>query len=421
MDDNELRRSLETYKGLVEVSALINSITDYGQLLRAVLDVSRRVMRAEAASLFLVDHESGELTLVIAKAGDGEFEEPRISVPRGRGIAGWVLENAAPLLIPDAYADERFYREADRRTGFRTRSILCAPLRSGDSVKGVLQVLNPKEKTAFEAVDLESFVAFANLTATALEKTSALEQMRQQERVGRDLAIASEIQRELLARAMPEHMPGIEAATHNTPAANVGGDFFGFFPRRSGETYFAIGDVSGKGLPAALLMAQVLSAMEFVFEKVDSPADALAALNETIHRWVVRGMFVTSLVGRLCPRRRVVTLASAGHCPPLIAGSDAARSVHLPGALPLGILPGRTYAEQSLELAPHEALVAYTDGLTDSRDGAGRTFEDLLAGSLAGPSVSASEVLRLLLAAEKEHRGLSPRVDDLTVVVTKLK
>ncbi len=222
-------------------------------------------------------------------------------MPRGKGIAGWVLEHGESLLIPDAYADERFFKDADRQTGYRTRSILCAPLKRDGKVIGVLQILNPREKESFDEQDLDGFTAYANLTATAIEKLRSLEQMRQQERVQRDLSIASEIQQELLSRAIPEYVPGAAIAAHNEAASNVGGDFYDVFVGSPYEIYFSIGDVSGKGIPAALLMAQTLSAMQFVFAATTSPSNALAKLNDTLHERIVRGMFVTTIIGRITP------------------------------------------------------------------------------------------------------------------------
>src|SRR5687768_15007783 len=134
-----LERQLKLYKGLVEVSALINAITESRELLPAILEVARRVIEVEAASLFLVNPE-GELELACASGGSpGPAGEPsaKITVPRGRGIAGWVLEHGEALLVADAYADPRFFAEADKQTGFRTRSILCAPLHRGDKEIGV--------------------------------------------------------------------------------------------------------------------------------------------------------------------------------------------------------------------------------------------------------------------------------------------
>ncbi|MBE2204421.1 MAG: SpoIIE family protein phosphatase [Chthoniobacterales bacterium] len=419
MSEKSLRKSLQIYKGLVEVSGLINSITDYGELLRAILDVARRVIRAEAASLFLVDPGSGGLELAIATRGETGYVEPKLSVPRGKGIAGWVFEHAEPLLIPDAYQDERFFKEADKKTGFTTRSILCAPLKCESKILGILQVLNPRDKPAFEVEDFEGFCAYANLTATALEKLQALEKIRAQERVERDLAIAAEIQRELLSRAIPKIVCGATFSAHNTPAANVGGDFYGVFTLGSGDLCFVIGDVSGKGISAALLMAQTLSALRFVLAESPEPAAALARLNEAVFANAIRGMFITALIGKMTLSSRKVEIASAGHCPPLLVTAEGSVSrMDLPTTMPLGILPKMTCTHSTVVLEPGDRIVAYTDGLSESRQEGGTTqFDEHLLVRAAGTAGS-TEILRdRLVNAELLHRGTGRQLDDLTVLV----
>ena len=414
-----LRKSLQVYKGLVEVSAAINSITDYGELLRAILDVARRVFLAEAATLFLVDPASGNLELSIATRGESGYVEPKLSVPRGKGIAGWVFEHGEPLVIPEAYLDDRFFKEADRMTGFVTRSFLCAPLKRDSEMIGVLQILNPREKKSFGPDDMEGFCAYVNLTATAIEKLRTVERMRAQERMDRDLAIAAEIQRELLSRAIPQVVNGAFFSAHNTPAANVGGDFYGVFPGACGEIYFAVGDVSGKGISASLLMAQTLSAMHFVFGSATAPSAALALLNETLCANIIRGMFVTTLVGKMDPATRMVELASAGHCLPLLVKADgAAAKIETPGSLPLGILPKVSYSDGVVELDLGDRLVVYTDGLSESRqEGSDMLFDEVLTSAASGPSPSTSELLDRILQAERKHRGAGLQLDDLTILV----
>jgi sigma-B regulation protein RsbU (phosphoserine phosphatase) len=419
MSDESLRKSLTIYKGLVEVSGLINSITDYSQLLRAILDVARRVIHAEAATLFLVDLETGGLELSIATRGESGYVEPKLSVPRGKGIAGWVFEKDEPLLIPDAYQDERFFKEADRQTGFVTRSILCAPLKSEDRILGVLQVLNPREKPSFEAEDFEGFCAYANLIATAIEKLRTLEKIRAQERVERDLAIAAEIQRELLSRAIPGNVQGAIFSAHNTPAANVGGDFYGVFPSGSEEICFVIGDVSGKGISAALLMAQTLSALRFVLAATDGPSTALSHLNETLYANIIRGMFITTIIGRMTPASRRVEIASAGHCLPVLVKADGSASkIETHGALPLGILPNVTYTHGSIVLDPGDRIVVYTDGLSESREeGGDAQFDERLLEHASGTAPDAAALLDRLVTAERRHRGNGRQLDDLTILV----
>ncbi len=418
-DIASLRKSLDVYRGLVEVSRLINSITDYDELLRAILEVARRVIQAEAASLFLRGESGDHLDLVISSSGEGEFVQPRIRVEKGQGIAGWVFEHGESLLIPDAYADERFFRGADKATGFRTRSILCAPLKWNGNIIGVLQVLNPREKESFEPLDLEGFDAYSTMIATAIEKLRAIERIRQQERVERDVSIAAEIQQELLSRSMPDEVPGAIFASYNKAASDVGGDFFCVFPRSPCEIYFAICDVSGKGIPASLLMAQTLSAMQFVFAVTTSPANALATLNSTMHEHIVRGMFVTALVGRMTPESSRIELSSAGHCRPwLVRAKGEPMEILTEGALPLGIMPQVTYRQAKVELEPGDYLMCYTDGLSESRDPAtGQFFEDHLSSTLSRKFSNPKEIVDHLVATEERYRAGTAAKDDLTLLV----
>jgi phosphoserine phosphatase RsbU/P len=413
-----LRKSLSIYKGLVEVSGLIGAITDFDELLRAVLDVARRVLAAEAASLFFVNEAGGGLEMVVSThVGGGVLKEP-IRVPKGRGIAGWVFEHGESVLIPDAYADSRFYRDADLHTGFHTRSILCAPLQYGGKLLGVIQLLNPAGKTAFETEDLEGLDAYAGLTATAIEKLRAIERIRRQERVERDLAIASEIQSELLSCAIPPEVPGATFAAFNRPASNVGGDFYDVFIKNDREVYFAIGDVSGKGISASLLMAQTLSVMRFVYAAASSPGEGLAQLNAALRERIVRGMFVTMILGRFDPLTGLVELASAGHCHPVLRSADGtARFVETDGALPLGIVGGVDYRQCAVQMHHGDMLVLYTDGLSESKACDSDAFFEPRIIPAIGSHRTPEDIIHALVEAEKIHRGEASPRDDLTLLV----
>ena len=418
MSEGDLRKSLAIYKGLVEVSCLINSITDHDALLRSILSVARRVMGAEAASIFLVDERTGALRLEMDARGDEQYERPGIVVPPGQGVAGWVLEHQEALLIPDAAVDARFYKAADAATGFVTKSILCAPLRHGENRLGVIEVLNATGREGFESADLEPFAAYADLTATAIEKLRGIDRLRKQERVERDLAIAGDIQRELLGQGLPERLGAFRFAARNTPAAAVGGDFHGVFPRANGDVDFVVGDVSGKGISASLLMAQTLSALPFVFDASGGPASALAALNDKFSEAMIRGMFITVIAGRLRRGSRTASLSSAGHCPPILVRRNGEASlIPVPSSLPVGVVSGTAYDESSIVLEEGDRLVFYTDGLAESRGPDGAMFESCLIEAAEGPNKSPEALLERILEAERLHRGEAQVLDDLTVLV----
>jgi len=403
-------RQLKVYKGLVEVSALINAITDFNELLAAILDVSRRVMFAEASSLFLTNAD-GNLELVVASgAGAGETPKEKIVVPRGQGIAGWVLENKTSALVKDAYADPRFYQGVDKKTGFRTRSILCVPLSRNQHEIGVLQVLNPVEKESFDENDVEAFEAYGMLAATAIEKLRIIDQQRKQERMEQEFSFAREI----------PSLGALSFAATYRPALNIGGDFYDVLEIGPDEVYFVIGDVSGKGIPAALLMAQALNTLRLIVKSGISPADALARWNGMLCGHTIRGMFITSLLGRIVPSQRLVEMASAGHCQPFLAlAGGGVIQLDVKSAPPIGILDGLQYHLTSTTLSPNDWLIFYTDGLTESFSPDNTLLESEGVERIlsAQPLASADDVLAKLRTGEENHRQNADPHDDLTILV----
>lgn len=403
----------------MEVSALINAITESRELLPAILDVARRVMEVEAASLFLVNGD-GELELTYASGGvitGTSAPESRIVVPRGKGIAGWVLEHGEPLLVADAYADPRFFADTDKKTGFRTRSILCVPMQRKGKEIGVLQVLNPIGREAFDETDLEAFRAYGNLAATAIDKLRTIDRQREQQRVAQEFAFAREIQASFLPQSLPQLAHVHFAATYR-PALNVGGDFYDVIELGPDEIYFVVGDVSGKGMPAALLMAQALSILRLIVKPGITPVAAMARWNAMLTGHTIRGMFITAMLGRLVLSTRQVELCSAGHCHPFTSFEGRAGQVKVLGSPPLGLLPELPARSQTLTLEPNEWLVLYTDGLVESFN-----REDVLLDPegverlLSHKFASATDVIDGLNRGELNHRQGADPHDDLTILV----
>ncbi|MFZ0505067.1 MAG: GAF domain-containing SpoIIE family protein phosphatase [Chthoniobacterales bacterium] len=419
---DELERSVNIYRGLVEVSALINSITDFNELLSAILDVAGRVMHAEASSLFLINESTGDLELVIARGPVEAALSHPIKIPRGRGIASWVRENHRSVLVVDAYKDARFYPELDRSSGFVTRSILCIPLFQQETEIGVLQVLNPSDKPHFDRLDLEAFEAYGNLVATAIAKMRAIERERERKQLEKDLALATEIQHSFL----PDVLPSTElltVASHYRPARNIAGDFYDVFECSEGVFYFVVGDVSGKGVSAALLMAQAISMLRLIVHRGMSPTDALAKWNNRICDRTIHGMFITAILGRIFPEERLIEFAVAGHCPPWLRFEDG--TVEEPPILaapPLGIIRDQTYELNQIYLLPRSHAVFYTDGLIESFNADRKPMSaERVKKVLAESGTDLLKVVAALAQAEADYRGDVPPHDDMTVLAIGLK
>jgi phosphoserine phosphatase RsbU/P len=415
----ELQRLNQLYRGVVEVSALINSITEFDELLSAILDVAGRVMRAEASSLFLVDSETGDLELTIARgpAGDTLSRQTKIKVPRGRGIVGWVQEQRKSLLVADAYNDPRFYPELDKSSGFVTRSVLCIPLFQSGAEIGVLEVLNPLDKPHFDPIDLQAFEAYGSMVATAIAKMRAIERDRQRRLFEKDLELATEIQHSFLPHSLPSTEP-LEFAVRYRPAREIAGDFYDVFERDKGEFYFVVGDVSGKGISAALMMAQALSMLRFIVHPKMSPADVLQQWNARLWDRTIRGMFITAVLGRVMAQSGQIDFSLAGHFAPILRqGNGQVVEPVIEASPPLGVVRDLLFARNQINLLPGTEAIFYTDGLIESFNVSREPFSmDRLRKVLAQPLNGSEQIVEALIEAEAEHRGDTPPHDDLTIL-----
>ena len=289
----------------------------------------------------------------------------------------------------------------------------------------MLQVINPvgPDRTVFDLTDQEGLEAFATLATTAMDKLRFVEEQHRRARFEQELAIATEIQQSFLPASLPVRPDLAFAATYR-PALDIGGDFYDLFEVGPDEVYFVVGDVAGKGVPAALLMAQSLSILRLIIVPGVAPADALARWNQMLSRRSLRGLFVTAVLGRIVPSRREVETACAGHCPPWLVrplqeGKDRVMEIRQDTGLPLAILPSTHYHANFLMLEPGDVLIFYTDGLTESRgsDGQGEQFgadgaRRLLEKALANPQ----QIVASLAEGETRHRGDTSPQDDLTLL-----
>lgn len=417
-----IERSLKIYKGLVEVSALLVAITDLEELLPAILEIARRVMNAESSALFLIDEEGAlRLSLTSGRASEAlktqDVQETDLILPREGSLGGWVLSHRRTILVPDASIDPRVFRRGPERLGIDAGAILCAPLFRGETEIGVLQVLNSREKATFEETDLEAFEAFANLAATAIDRVRGLARLRSQQRIEQELAMAHQIQSSFLPQAHPCR-DNLTFASHYRPAKNVSGDFYDLVDVSPDEIFFAIGDVAGRGVPAALLMAQSLSIFRMILRPGISPAETLALWNKHLVGKIVPGVFITAAVGKINPTTREVQIANAGHCLPLASRQGGGvEELSLQSAPPLGLLEEFGPIDNHLTMQPGEFLLSYTDGFSESRSPEGIFLgkEGALA-ALERPLPSVSEVVYGLTQWEENHRNGMDATDDLTLL-----
>jgi sigma-B regulation protein RsbU (phosphoserine phosphatase) len=386
---------------------------DIEETLRLGLEHIATRMEAEAASLFLMEPESGEL---VCRACFGPTDVTGLRLPQGQGIV-WrsVLKNSTEL-VRDTSDDPDFASRVDDDTGFRTRSILCAPLAVRDDRLGAIELFNKRGGGSFDGDDVRVLQALAASAALALINARNAAAMAERQVLSRELALAADIQRAMLPKERAAEFPihGI-----NLPARGVSGDFFDIVELADGKLAFAIADVSGKGMNAALLMAKTASLFRCLAKRLDGPGALLSAIDAELAETGSAGMFVTMIAGTLDPATGMVRLANAGHEPPLLC-CGARMSRIDDGLPPLGVIPEMFAAgcpESEIDLAGG-SLYLFTDGLTEADD-RGRMLgatgvERLLGRHRVRP---APDRLRAV-AAEVAPDGMVLK-DDLTMLVVE--
>jgi sigma-B regulation protein RsbU (phosphoserine phosphatase) len=412
-----LRQKVERMSALIEVNEMISSSLDLDTILENVMTLSKQVMNADASSLMRVDDKTNELIYQVAQGKVGEKLKQEFRLKMGQGIAGTVAETGEPLLLEDAYTHPKFHRGHDDATGYRTKSMITVPLKVGGRVTGVAQVINRLDGNPFDQDDLELFLALASMAAIALENAKMHQQILEKQRLVKDMEFARTVQESFLPQSSPEGQR-YRFSAHYTPALEVGGDFYDFIQLDQDRTGVVIGDVSGKGVPAALYMAKLGSDMRTLAFTERMPSAALAKLNDLLAARSRRGMFATLLYLELNAASGEITLCNAGHLPPIVRRANGTlERIAKEGGAPLGMLPGMQAGQETVTVNPGDTVVLYTDGIVEAMNAREELygferFEKLLAKGAA----SAEALKDSIIADVNRFTGLSPQHDDMTLV-----
>jgi sigma-B regulation protein RsbU (phosphoserine phosphatase) len=401
MEPEELRLA-------AELSRSFASSDNVDATVRQALANVMQLLRVEAGALFLYDEAVGDL---VCRASLGPVSIEGLRVPKGSGIVGRSVADDRIEAVEDAYRDTSFFKGADAATGFITRSILCAPMRVGKKPIGAVEVLNKKDGKPFDLRDRDMLQVMGNAAALAIANARLADQLVEQERIKRELELASEIQRSLLPAADPD----LPICGINRPIREVSGDFYDYFTLPDGVIAFCLGDVSGKGINAALLMAKTASLFRCLGKTIRAPARLLSILNREICETSSRGMFVTMLAGLYDPASGLLRFANAGHLPPIVRRSHQGYRTFEASAPPLGILREALFPEESTRIE-NEMFIVFSDGLTEYRyennEELGPEGVDMLLNLSEGKPLSE----RLTQVLEELERGGWSARDDLTIL-----
>jgi len=408
------RRALEK-EVLLEISKTLSAPLDLDEVLEAIFRSLRQVVRYAAASIYLVNRSTQRLELVREIGYPAGSEEAfRLSV--GEGIVGWVAKTGEPVIVPDVRRDRRYVSARPE-----TRSELAAPLVLEGRTIGVFNLESDRED-AYHDDHLEMLAVFAAQAAVSIERARLTRELLDRRRLEKELAIAREIQASFLPKRAPE-VPGFELAGATQPHDEVGGDYFDFIRVSDTRLGIAIADVSGKGIPAALIMAGFRMSLLAEIRNEFTMRAVMRKVNSLLHESMERDKFVTMFYGMLDWKNRVLSFSNAGHNPPLLLRRDGRVQYLLEGGVALGVLPDARYEDRPVALEPGDVLLLYTDGVSEAESPTGeqygtRRLEGCLKRLAQG---TANEILKGVVDDVTAYAGEHGVSDDLTLVVIKAR
>lgn len=402
-----------------QVGVALLSNVSLDETLAQIMDLVFDTIPADRGYLLLKDKTTSDLVCKVARKRGAPVERVPEQVQISRSIIEQVVSQGNSVLTSDAIADPRF---SDRQSIVLSniRSVMAVPLAIDRQSLGMVYVDNPFDTNRFTDSDLQVLTTIAGVAAIKIENSLLLEERLEKRRMEEELAVASEIQMRLQPVSPPK-IDKYDLTAISFACREIGGDYYDFIDRPNGKWVLTLGDVSGKGTGAALLMASLHAAVRAQAQTSLSIESIVKEINAYIYRNSPDNKFVTLFLAELDPLTGVLTYSNAGHNPPvLVRASDDIE--HLTeGGLPVGIRPDLPYGVGSVELRPGDILVTFSDGVTEAVNDKDEEFgEDRLVALVKKHRSSSAASLRDLIdEAVGQFAGKQPAFDDMTLLIAK--
>jgi sigma-B regulation protein RsbU (phosphoserine phosphatase) len=410
-----ITRQARTLLLLNEIARELTSILNLDELLKRVAELLNRLIDYQMFSILLLDPTGEKLQHRFAQ----RFEERlhlKHDIPLGRGVVGYAAQMKQAVLVPDVGKSERYIA-----TNPETRSELAVPLIYQEKVIGVLD-LEHTRRGYFTEDHKRTLITLAAQLAIAIENARLYEEIaRQEKRLERDLALARELQFRLLPHSSPK-MQNLDVEAKFLPARAIGGDLYDFVPYSLSRLGIAIGDVSGKGAPAAIYAALVSGILRSHAPIEPGPAEMLSAVNLSLAERRIAAQFVSIIYAVWDDEKRTLVVANSGLPKPIYCHDGKIETIEVTG-LPLGLFDEAEYDELTFKAKPGDLFVFISDGILDARNRYGHSFgpervEAIVAGCA---TKSADCVVNEIFKAVTEHAAGVDTFDDQTVVALKVK
>lgn len=416
-ENEKLKTSLKELAILNELSTLINSTMSSSKVMEKVVAESVKAINAEQGTIHLLDKDKEKVDPFRTFIRKADESQPANKFRLDQELSGWMMMNRKPLVVNDFQNNKQFFnREAGN---VKIRTLLTVPLICKGELVGVLNLFNKKNTDGFSENDQRLLSIIASQSAQVIENSRLYEQEKQLIKIEKELEMAYSIQQKLLPKESPD-IPGFDIAGLSYAAKDVGGDYFDYIKLDDERWCIALGDVSGKGIPAALLMSHLQATMRYQIKGNPTIKECISKANNFICANTEDNRFVTLFGGILDVKNKVFNYVNAGHNLPFYLSGDELIPLR-DGGLVMGMMPDVPYDDNSIKFKKDELVVIYSDGVTEAHNEMDdmygeKRLQDLI---VKNRNKSATEIASEIYKAVKEFERNMEQDDDITIVVIK--
>ena len=416
-ENHRLKIAIEELSALNDVATAITSNQSVEDVIDLIVRKCIKHLKAQQTVVMLLDEKdlvNPFHTMIRKQESISDLLPYRLDTQ----LTGWMLKNRSPLMINDFQKDERF--KFVIKKDFPINSLLSVPMLLKGKMVGLLTVFNKHSDTGFTIEDQRLLSILAAQSSHIIENARLYEKEQALIRLQGEMRLANDIQVNLLPKSTPQ-IPGYQIAGKSIPAKDVGGDYFDFIPLKDNLVAFCLGDISGKGIPAALLMANLQASLRGQ-TLMDIPCkDCVAFTNKILYGSTDSNKYATLFYGVLDPSENNITFCNAGHNEPILIEQGGEVKRLKEGGIVVGIMPEIAYDEKTIDFPPGTVLVVYSDGITEAMDSNEEEFgeERLINLIKENRKLSATDLINLLIKTVNDHAGNAEQMDDMTIVVIK--
>ena len=415
-ENQRLRSAVAELSILNDIATTISSTQPVEQIVDLIVKKCVKHLNVEQGAVMLLDEKDKDKplhTMIREQQSSLDLLPYRFDAQ----LTGWMLKNQSPLLVNKLNEDERFKELVDATTPIE--SFLSVPLNIKSNMIGVLTVFNKRAEENFTPSDQKLLSIIASQSAQIIENARLLEEERNLRVMQEEMKLARQTQLNLLPKEIPK-IPGHRFAARTISAKEVGGDLYDFIQIDENNFAFCLGDVTGKGMPAAMLMANIQATLRAQIQNGYSCAESLFRSNNLLHARTEPTKFVTLFLGILNSDTNEICFSNAGHDPPFHFTKSKLNILKTGGML-LGAFPDSQYEQEKIIMKPGELLILFSDGITEAMNKDNKEFgEEKLIDIISNYKNADPElIIDKIISATRVHAGKTPQSDDMTLMIIR--